>query len=108
MSTHRISWEKNKNKKQCLIFTPCKAQERELFYGNSGLPWLSHWGSLISVKHLFRGFTLHKMRGPIRGNLVPGKAIDRCKFKMGCGKFALIIIIIIIIRAYYYYYYYHY
>jgi hypothetical protein len=48
------------------------------------------------------------MRGPIRGNLVPGKAIDRCKFKMGCGKFALIIlIIIIIIRAYYYYYYYY-
>jgi hypothetical protein len=33
------------------------------------------------------------MRGPIRGNLVPGKAMDRCKFKMGCGKFALIIII---------------
>jgi hypothetical protein len=51
------------------------------------------------------------MRGPIRANLVPGKAMDRCKFKMGCGKFALIIIIIIIIvniRASYYYSYYYY
>jgi hypothetical protein len=66
-------------------------------------------GSLISVKHLSRGFTLHKTRAPIRGNLVPGKAMDRCKLKMGCGKFALIIIIIIIIiiRASYYYYYYY-
>jgi hypothetical protein len=49
------------------------------------------------------------MRGLIMGKLVPGKAMDRCKFKMGCGKFSLIIIITIIlsIRAYYYYYYYY-
>jgi hypothetical protein len=60
VSTHRVSWERNKNKKQCLIFTPCKAQGGELFFlWKFRTPLALTLGSLISVKHLSRGFTLH-------------------------------------------------
>jgi hypothetical protein len=60
----------------------------------------SHIGVPYFCKAPVPGFYITQNEGPNKGNLVPGKAMDRCKFKMGCGKFALImIIIIIIIRA---------
>jgi len=70
VSTHRVSWERNKNKKQCLIFTPRKAQGGELFLMEIQDSLGSHIGVPYFCKAPVPGFYItHKMRGPIRGTL---------------------------------------